>query len=319
MNMGERNTGKKKMKYFDVPGKEKPRRTKNIPHRKHDELQTIFDSVPASIFYKDRENRFIKVNRVFAETMGMKKAELEGKSIFDIYPREEADSYWMDDKEVIASGRSKRNIIEPMDLKDGTTLWVKTDKIPYYDSRGNIVGVIGFTVDITERRKMEEELRELSLTDDLTGLTNRRGFRVIAEQQVKIIQRLKKRMLLMYIDVDELKRINDRFGHSKGDIALKETACLLKETFREADLIARIGGDEFIVLAIQNSSGNDDRRLTTRLQKNVKKWNKRKNFPFNLSLSIGISTYDHQSPCSLDELIDRADRLMYEEKRAKQV
>ena len=126
--------------------------------KQHEEQQIILDSVPAWIFYKDKENRFIRVNKPFAEVMGMPKEKLEGRSCFDIYPREQAEAFWKDDKEVMASGKPKRNIIEPMKSKKGI-LWVQTDKIPYRDEQGNIIGIIGFTIDITERRKDEEELK----------------------------------------------------------------------------------------------------------------------------------------------------------------
>jgi diguanylate cyclase (GGDEF)-like protein/PAS domain S-box-containing protein len=121
------------------------------------ELQIILDSVGAWIFFKDRENRFIRVNQAFAQTMGMSREELEGRSLFDLYPKEQADAFWNDDKAVMASGMAKTNILEPMDLKDGR-LWGQTDKIPYRDGEGNVIGIIGFSVDVTERKRAEEAL-----------------------------------------------------------------------------------------------------------------------------------------------------------------
>jgi PAS domain S-box-containing protein len=123
----------------------------------YEELQVIIDSVPAWIFYKDKENRFIRVNKAFTNVMKMSKEQLEGKSLFDFYPKGQAEAFWKDDLEVIASDKPKRNIIESMTTEDGT-FWVQTDKIPYHDTQGNCVGVIGFTLDITERKKVEEAL-----------------------------------------------------------------------------------------------------------------------------------------------------------------
>jgi len=123
------------------------------------EYENIFDSVPAWIFYKDKENRFIKVNRAFAEAMKMSKEELEGKSLFDIYEKQDAETYWADDLDVIRSGKPKTGIIESMKSKIGT-LWVQTDKIPYRDIEGKIVGIIGFTLDITERKQAEIALKK---------------------------------------------------------------------------------------------------------------------------------------------------------------
>ncbi len=123
------------------------------------ELQTILDSVPAWIFYKDKENRFIKVNKVFCEVMGKTKEELEGKSLFDLYPKEQADAFWRDDLEVIKSGKPKINIIEPVKSPKGE-IWVQTDKIPYKNENNNIIGIIGFAIDITEKKLAEEEFKK---------------------------------------------------------------------------------------------------------------------------------------------------------------
>ncbi|MGV8058212.1 MAG: MASE3 domain-containing protein [Smithellaceae bacterium] len=125
-----------------------------------EEQQTILDSVPAWIFYKDRENRYLMVNKAFAEILGMSKDQLEGKSLFDIYPREQAEVFWMDDKEVIASGKPKIDIILPINTSKGRR-WIQSDKIPYRDTNGNIIGTIGFAIDITERKLIEEERESL--------------------------------------------------------------------------------------------------------------------------------------------------------------
>ncbi len=126
-------------------------------YRQREELQIIMDSVPAMIFYKDKENRFIQTNEALAEAMGLSKEELNGKSIFDLYPGQ-AEDYWKDDLEVITTGIPKRNIVEP--LETGTGLkWVQTDKIPCRDAHGNIIGIIGFALDITEGKLAQEALK----------------------------------------------------------------------------------------------------------------------------------------------------------------
>ena len=127
--------------------------------RQREELQTIIDASPAMIFYKDKENRFIQVNKTFAEVMELPKEYLEGKSCFDIFTPSQAEKFWKDDKEVLASGHSKVNIIEPFETKKGMR-WALTDKIPYLDERGNIIGVIGFAQDITERKQAEDMLKK---------------------------------------------------------------------------------------------------------------------------------------------------------------
>jgi PAS domain S-box-containing protein len=122
-------------------------------------LQIILDSVPASVFYKDKENRFLRVNKHFADMMEMPREQLEGRSLFDLHPREQAEAYWRDDQEVIASGVPKTNIIEPVQTATQQR-WLQTDKLPYRDAQGQIIGVIGFAVDITARKRVEGAMAE---------------------------------------------------------------------------------------------------------------------------------------------------------------
>ncbi|HEX6533986.1 MAG TPA: diguanylate cyclase [Gemmatimonadaceae bacterium] len=169
-----------------------------------------------------------------------------------------------------------------------------------------------------ERHQLQVALHAMSLVDDLTGLYNRRGFLTLARQQIKTADRLRKRMSQIFVDLDGLKAINDTFGHREGDLALIETADLLKETFRESDIIARIGGDEFVVLAMETAGVSPD-QWTHRLQENLRARNRRPDRHFPLSVSMGITYYDPDFPCAIVDLLDRADSLMYQQKRNKRV
>ena len=120
----------------------------------------IFDSIPAWIFYKNKNNTFMRVNQAFCTAMGKNKSELEGKSLYDFYPKDLADAYLQDDLEVIQSGQAKTNIIEQVKTPSGMR-WVKTDKIPYRDNNGEIIGVIGFTIDITDQKNSEIMLQKI--------------------------------------------------------------------------------------------------------------------------------------------------------------
>jgi diguanylate cyclase (GGDEF)-like protein/PAS domain S-box-containing protein len=165
-----------------------------------------------------------------------------------------------------------------------------------------------------ERKRMEQEIVSLSLTDELTGLYNRRGFIVLAEQELKLAYRFKRSISLYFCDVDNLKTINDTLGHAQGDLALKEVSAILKGTFRAADIPARIGGDEFLVLAPDVSKGSED-ILTNRLQNNLEKRNQKGDRPYHLTLSVGIARFDPETPHTIDELISQADGLMYHQKQ----
>jgi len=176
--------------------------------------------------------------------------------------------------------------------------------------------VIVSLLDITELKRAEEALRNISLVDDLTGLYNRRGFFTLAEQQLKLASRMDKSMLLLYSDLDHLKRINDTLGHPSGDQALIEVAIVFRETFREADILARLGGDEFVVLAIESTEVSAS-ALAARLQATLEAHNQQAGRSYQLSLSLGIARYDPGSPLSVADLITQADRLMYLQKQAK--
>lgn len=168
-----------------------------------------------------------------------------------------------------------------------------------------------------ERQQVLGELRNLSLVDELTNLHNRRGFETLAYQQLHLAHQAKMQMVLLFADLDRMKWINDTLGHHEGDQALKETANILKKTFRKLDIVARIGGDEFAVLAIGTSPASAE-TLIARLQQNLKCHNAKGNLRYKLSLSVGIALYDPEFPCSIEELMSRADALMYEHKRSKQ-
>jgi len=164
--------------------------------------------------------------------------------------------------------------------------------------------------------RMLAQLRATSHVDELTGLYNRRGFLLLANQQVKIADRSKKGMLLLFADLDGMKRINDTLGHHEGDLALVDTAATLKATFREADIIGRIGGDEFAIFALETRKDIAE-ILIARLQENLNARNGKGDRRYTLSISLGIARYDPNTPCSIDELLSSADASMYEQKQAK--
>jgi len=167
-----------------------------------------------------------------------------------------------------------------------------------------------------ERQKMQMSLKSLSLLDDLTNLYNRRGFIGLAEQLRKLSIRKGRKFLVVFVDVDKLKKINDQFSHGEGDNALREAADILKETFRETDVIARIGGDEFAVLANEFSAQNPE-TITKRLNKNIIKHNDFSERQYPISISFGIAEFDPEQKASIDELLTEADKQMYEQKKKK--
>ncbi len=180
------------------------------------------------------------------------------------------------------------------------------------------VGVYRTTPDgkIVEANQALGKLETLSLKDDLTGLYNRRGFFTIGTERFKLADRERTKMFLLFMDLDDLKKINDTHGHHKGDQALVEIAGILKKTFRHSDVKGRMGGDEFALFPI-GTDRNGMEKAISRLKKNIEDFNRKKGAPFHLSVSMGVSHYDPEHPSTIDELLVRADKIMYEEKRRK--
>jgi len=168
-----------------------------------------------------------------------------------------------------------------------------------------------------ERHRLQRNLQNLSLIDDLTGLYNRRGFLALAEQHLRMIQR-KGAALLVYLDLDNLKVINDKHGHLEGNRALIVTANVLRACFRQSDILARLGGDEFCVL--MTDAGQDSAaQVRKRLQQRTEFVNALSSWKFHLSMSLGIADVPVVRQPSLEDLLRVADLQMYDEKRKKQV
>jgi diguanylate cyclase (GGDEF)-like protein len=163
---------------------------------------------------------------------------------------------------------------------------------------------------------LQDDLRRSAAVDPLTHLNNRRGFMPIAEHQLRVAQRTHEPAALVFLDVDGLKRVNDTLGHACGDTLISEAAMVMRTTFRASDLLARLGGDEFCVL-LRGDSALGAERSVERLQEAANVINAEEGRTFSLSLSVGIATFDPDDPVSLDQLIERADGLMYAHKRAK--
>jgi diguanylate cyclase (GGDEF)-like protein len=165
--------------------------------------------------------------------------------------------------------------------------------------------------------KLQENIRAMTVTDELTGLYNRRGFFSLVEKLLQLCKRQKKGIFMLYADVDSLKKINDTFGHKEGDMALIDIANIFRQNYRESDIIARIGGDEFVVIPV-GTTEDSAKIATSRLQKSLEIHNAEINRSYRLSLSFGIAYYDPENPCSIDELLVQGDKLMNEQKRRKQ-
>ncbi|MGZ9234799.1 MAG: GGDEF domain-containing response regulator [Anaerolineales bacterium] len=169
---------------------------------------------------------------------------------------------------------------------------------------------------VVELEKTNDRLRNLSLTDELTGLNNRRGFMILATALLKFARRADHPVCLLYIDLDSLKSINDTYGHTAGDTTLIHFANILTETFRDSDVIGRMGGDEFVVLTI-DSSESDLMNIRSRLQSNVDAHNLRPGSSYPLAFSLGTIRADADAKITMEALLSQADAAMYKHKQSK--
>jgi diguanylate cyclase (GGDEF)-like protein len=167
-----------------------------------------------------------------------------------------------------------------------------------------------------ERHEMQMALRKESLVDELTGLYNRRGFLMLAEQHATLAKRMAASFTVAFIDLDRLKHINDTMGHQAGDAAIIEAADVLKACLRESDILARLGGDEFALL-MTSPADHTEESIRSRLQQELDLRNAQPNRRYPLSLSVGIIAADPPGALSVGELLAKADARMYEEKQTR--
>jgi len=287
--------------------------------------RTVLDSVNDAIAIIDTGDfRVLGCNAAFLDQVRLSEAEVVGKRCFELThgrcdpcrsPGEPCPLL-----ETVATG--KHAAADHLHVLGGKRkIVVEISTSPIFDDQGQVARVVHVTRDISERKLIEtmlteqaRKLEQLALIDALTGLNNRRGFLTLAGQQLRIADRFGKRLHLLFADLDGMKWINDTLGHSEGDRALRETAELLRRTFRESDILARIGGDEFAVLALGEDK-SEEGTIRSRFEEQLVAHNDSADRGYRLSISIGITVYDPSVPCSIEQLLDRGDALMYEQKR----
>lgn len=278
------------------------------------QYRSLVESTEDSVYLVNRDFRYLFMNQKHLSRLGIGEEDYIGKAYSEYHSPEEEKIFIERAEKVFADGESIQ--YEYQSKKDGR--YFLQTLSPVKGSDGKTVAVSVISKDISDRKKMEEELRSLSLTDELTGLYNRRGFFTLFEQQVKMAQRQRKGIHMIYADLDGLKVINDTFGHQTGDRALTETAAILKMSFRESDIIARIGGDEFVIIMVGSTQESID-FIIQRFYKTLEDYNAMARSQYRVSISVGMVYYNPDTPCAVDELLIQADKAMYEEKRKRYV
>lgn len=282
----------------------------NVLIRASQQWRVTFDSIHDMVWLCDPNGIVLRCNKATQEYLDRPYSEIINQPCFLMM---HGDAAPIKDCPLARTRvtRTRETIIHQIGER-----WYTVTVNPILDEKGDLEGAVHVLSDITQNKRTEEELRAMSLRDELTGLLNRRGFLTLAEQQLRLVQRMKKRLVLLFIDLDRMKWINDTLGHPEGDLALKNTAIILKKTFRESDLVSRVGGDEFVVVTV-NSFEENTENILARLEKNIAAFNAASQAPYPLSLSIGAVSSDEEEFCAIEALLTKADQRMYENKKMK--
>jgi len=282
-------------------------------HKSREEFASLFESHSEALLYVDEHGIILDINKRFTQVFGYTLEEIKGKNINCgiIHPPDKVNEGEELDKKAVSQGYVRFETMRKK--KDGTILPVSISGSPVIIN-GKARGIIGTYIDITERKQLENQLGKMARIDTLTNCYNRRYGLDLLDRQIKLSKRNKSPLLVSFVDIDNFKEINDTFGHCEGDQILKEVADLFSSTLREADIICRIGGDEFL-LVFPGSSLKEVPLIKKRMQKNLTQLNKRINKNYIINFSMGFSEYLKDKPESLDILIGIADKKMYEDKK----
>ncbi|MEC1695151.1 putative bifunctional diguanylate cyclase/phosphodiesterase [Schinkia azotoformans] len=272
------------------------------------ELKYTLDQA-AIVSITDAKGAIIYVNDLFCEISQYKREELIGRNHrllnSGYHPKEYFKEMWKQ----IVSGHTWEGEVRNR-KKDGSIYWVQATIVPFMDEKGKPYKYISIRKEITKQKQLEEEIFHLAYHDSLTNLPNRRMF--MNQLRSEIIERnnLKSKLSILFIDLDNFKFINDKWGHDTGDIVIKEAAHRIKEAIRPTDMIARLGGDEFIVMLKDVQDEADIiinvKQILKMFQKPISTYGQE----YSLTCSIGIATYPENGD-SAEQLIVNADNALY--------
>ncbi|MGZ8188620.1 MAG: EAL domain-containing protein [Methylosarcina sp.] len=277
-------------------------------------LRQVIDLTPSMIFVKDREGRFLLGNEALARCYGTSTESLVGLTDSHFNPNaDEVAHFFNYDLEVINTGKSKFIEAEKVTHADGSVHWYNTVKIPLFEN-DQCSKLLGVATDITDRKAAEEAVKQLAFYDPLTHLPNRRLLQERLKHSIEVERREGKQLALLMLDLDRFKAVNDSLGHQAGDELLQQVAERITSRLRDADLVARFGGDEFIVLLEDMAHPQDAARVAEDIITDLSE-------PFSLTqsdevrigASIGISLYPQHGD-NYDILMDHADAALYQAK-----
>lgn len=278
-------------------------------------FREVFAYAPVGMVVTDLQGRYLHVNQAFEKITGYTEGELsDGHSDFKRLTHPDDIEQTIEGMKRLLAGELRAFFQEKRYIrKDGNVVWVRVSASVRRNSQGKPFQIVGLIEDISEQKRLEEQIRHMAQHDALTGLPNRRLFNEIMQVELAQARRHRKKIGVLFLDLDRFKEINDTLGHATGDELLKETASRLRAVIRVSDTVARIGGDEFNVIIPDVDHPELAAEVAQKILNEIRKPFTIRGRELNVSTSIGISVFPHDSE-EMDTLLRYADIAMYHAK-----
>ena len=275
------------------------------------QLRALMENTEDSIYFKDRDCRLLRVSRRMADSLGFADvSELVGKTDIDLFGDSFGQRTFIEDVRIMESNEPIIGLVESRAMGPSETNWTLTTKVPLHDEAGNVVGLLGITREINELKRAELDLQHLATHDPLTGLPNRYLMTDRLSQTLAHSQRTGAVFAVLFLDIDDFKAVNDVRGHDFGDLVLRELGATLVRSVRGSDTVARIGGDEFVIILDTLARREDASLVADKILHDVNHPYTLKRHVVNITVSIGVSIHPDNG-ADPDLLLRAADYAMY--------
>ena len=277
--------------------------------------KTIFNNLPDIYYETDLDGKIIIINPSITKYTGYKPEECIDKNITLLFTGNKYKSIFI---KTLLEKESISNYEIQLTDKQGKIHHSLISANIIKDSNGNITKITGLIKDICDLKAKTEELYQFATYDELTGVYNRRVGMEFLKQELKKMRRVKTFLSICFIDINDLKIVNDNFGHDAGDNLILAIVEDIKSAMRESDILSRIGGDEFLLI-FPGCKLDEVKSIWRRVQKSIKERNKRSDNEYIISASYGFAETNSENILYIDELIQIADKKMYAHKRRTKI
>jgi len=278
--------------------------------KSEEKFRSLVNSMEDIVLTLDKELNYTEAFGLGFERKGINKEDFVEKNIFEVFENTNVLKHQRKAKQAL---KGKQVFYEwKFKQESKETIYFHTSMSPLRNSKGDIRGVVSVLRDITELKKLQKKLKEYATTDKMTGVLNRRTGMNFLQKKITEDQRV----TICFVDINNLKVINDSYGHKEGDKMIKLVSKALKTNVRDTDIVSRFGGDEF-VLIFPGVNVKRAKEIWQRIEQHLKQLDKEKDHPYPIKVSYGFAEYNSETDLSADELINIADKQMYKDKQRK--